>query len=198
MNHLMAARVSTRLTSFAAAFGARADVFFKEITDNDLQFPKLEQMTLTAGLLHPSVQVPSLFQVDTYLAELILRAGSTAYFRMPKLKSLILWEGNSTRGYFIRFYYGKDRKPMMDWYCRDFRCQGGMFLALRELYRELGNDDPPRSLQVHHIAEFSELEPAGYPTDFPDVSKAILDRESLRQLRFEREKPGTNQHKPDQ
>ncbi|KAL2757226.1 hypothetical protein ACRALDRAFT_1067871 [Sodiomyces alcalophilus JCM 7366] len=178
---LAIAALATRLKSFCGTFAVKAEDFFS--APGNLHYPRLEHLVLTSQLLQQR-RVPGHASV---FVDLLVAAGRTAFLRMPNLKALILWDGDTSNGFLMRFFYTEDRHPAIDWHST-WNIEGELSEALTRLSYEISEAQPHKLLTVARKVYTPEDVVPGvrHPTDYPEVQNLILDPESIRQMRFER------------
>ncbi|KAK1599272.1 F-box domain-containing protein [Colletotrichum navitas] len=203
---LAAATLARRLRSFCATY----TVSFEDFVEGDLRrgrrvHPQLEHLVMTSEILEARVscRAPEFFG-------LIYMAGRFAFVSMPNLKSLILWDGDKSDGFLMRFTYTYltsneteqgGWQPTVD--CRGTRyARKDLLPAFTKLRDVLRLILPPATPYMRFIFKRSrtaggkeEAEGEGEQVnrrritkgpEFQEVRNFILDPESAKQRLFER------------
>ncbi|KAM9882295.1 F-box domain-containing protein [Verticillium dahliae] len=178
--------LATRLRLFYATHSISAETFLASAFVVGLPtFPRLEYLVLTSALLqrHLHCRAPE-------FVNLVVMAGRIAFQSMPKLKSLILWDGENTGEILLRFTVSAEKRPIVFWRSTQ-QAPGDLSLASRGLRHELKGSLQHHSnvhgLQIVHESTLIHRADDGFSSrlkqdaaEFPEMNR-ILHLESMNQ-----------------
>lgn len=184
---LAAVTLATRLRWFCATYSISAEDFLAGASVGGLpDYHQLEHLALTSKYLQGRIcsRAPE-------FVNLIVTAGCTAFLSMPKLKTLILWDGNMSEGFLMRFFYTTNRRPAISWRST-WHAKGDLSPVFAKLRRILGGSSDPHDgkydLQIVRIRSraVKDLTQGATrrgrlgqdSTEFPELRKFILNRQS--------------------
>lgn len=192
---LAAVTLATRLRYFCASYSISAEDFLAGSSVAGLpEYRQLEHLVLTSMYLRGRICC----NAPEFVA-LIVTAGCTAFLSMPKLKSLILWDGNMSEGFLMRFFYTRNRQPAIRWRST-WHAKRHLSPAFAKLRRILGGLSDPHdgeyNLQIVRIRSRAGKDHAQGATrrgrlgqdstEFPELRKFILHPKSAKLSMFDR------------